>query len=671
MAIASLLGENETLAGTDEVAWAFRKLLEAQAPLVVCFDDIQWAEETFLELVESTALLSAGAPLLLLCMARLELLDRRPGWPGVLRLEPLPEDEAGALVGDAVPDEVRQRIVHASGGNPLFLTEMAALSDVDGGEVEVPATLRAVLTARLDQLDEPERRILERGAVEGELFHGGTVQALAPEETGVTPRLAALVRRDLVRPDRPMLPSEDAYRFRHLLIRDAAYDALPKATRAKLHRRFAVWLAEHGESLVELDEILGYHLEQGALYLAELGRPDPDLAEEASRRLATAGERARWRGDPDAAHSLLGRAVKLVEQPDVHLEVAFAMSHVAARDAGRLLEGAAQRADSRADAAGAALARGLAAQMRLWTGEGSIDEAEELGLAALPLLEEGGDHAGLAQMWFALAFGTYNYSDRFEQTVHAAETARGYETLVGTPHHRSDGLRAFALCFGPRPVGEVLRALDALDSAVRIDLARAVLIAMTGRIDVARDLAAAAAKHARELGQNALYEMAEIESLSGDHNASAELLGRALDWERERGLTGNFAYMLALQGREFALAARWDEAEQCVARACEHRTDSPGAQALRGQVAALVNANRRAHTEAEELGRDALKHIHRTDSPKLQADVYCDVAEVLEAAGRRDEAVAAWQEALERYERKGVIPLARRVRERLASLQPA
>ena len=268
-AIRSLLGESDAVSGTDEIAWAFRKLLEEQAPLVVCFDDIQWAEETFLDLVESTALLSTGAPLLLVCMARPELLDRRPGWPVTLRLEPLPEEEAGELVGDAVPDEVRERIVRASGGNPLFLTEMVALSDEGGGEVEVPPTLRALLAARLDQLDGPERRVLERGAVEGELFHRGAVQALAPEETEVMPRLAALVRRDLVRPDRPVLPREDAYRFRHLLIRDAAYDALPKATRADLHRRFAAWLEEHGEELVELDEILGYHLEQAA----QLSRP--------------------------------------------------------------------------------------------------------------------------------------------------------------------------------------------------------------------------------------------------------------------------------------------------------------------------------------------------------------------------------------------------------------
>jgi class 3 adenylate cyclase/tetratricopeptide (TPR) repeat protein len=668
-AIRSLLGETEAFAGTDEIAWAFRKLLEAQAPLVVCFDDIQWGEEKFLELIESTALLSVGAPLLLIGMARPELLDRRPGWPAVLRLEPLPADEAGALVGDAVPEEMRNRIVRASGGNPLFLTEMVALSDAEGGEVEVPATLRALLAARLDQLDEPERRVLERGAVEGELFHRGTVQALAPEETEVMPRLAALVKRDLVRPDRPILPSEDAYRFRHLLIRDAAYEALPKATRADLHRRFAEWLADHGQSLVELDEILGYHLEQAASYLAELGRSDPELAEEATRRLATAGEHARWRADPVAAHSLLGRAVRLVEQPDAHLEIAFAMSHVGARDAECLLEEAARRADDRADAAGAAFARGLAAQMRLWTGEGPIDDAEECGLAAPPLLEEKQDYAGLAQMWFALAFGVYNYADRFEQVVHAAEMARRYETLAGRPHERSDGLRAIGFVYGPRPLGEVRRALDELHSTVRVEHARAIALAMGGRFEDARVLVRATAERARELGQADQPEIAEIESLYGDHGAAAELLGLWIDWDLERGITGNIGYTLAWQSRELASAGRYDEAEHSIAQMLEHPHDQPGAQALWRQAAALVNANRGEHTEAEGLAREAVAHARTTDSLKYQADAYCDLAEVLETAGRRDEAITAWHEALERYERKEIVPLVRRIRERLAALQ--
>ena len=665
-AIDSLLGENDTFAVTDEIAWAFRKLLEAQAPLVVVFDDIQWGEETFLGLVESTALLSTGAPLLLLCMARPELLDRRPGWPAVLRLEPLPADEAGELVGD-VPDELRERILRASAGNPLFLTEMAAL----GEDAEVPATLRALLAARLDQLDEPERRVLERGAVEGELFHRGTVQALAPEETEVTPRLAALVRRDLVRPDRPQLPREDAYRFRHLLIRDAAYDALPKATRADLHRRFAAWLDEHGQSLVELDEILGYHLEQAARYLEELGKPDRVLAEEASRRLGAAGERMYWRGDRQAAHSLLRRAVALVDEPETHLAVRFALSHLAAHDAEPLLTEAAERADARSDPAAAAFARGTAAQMRLLTGDGTSDEAEELLRAALSLLEAKQDHAALAQTWFSLANGPYNFRGRHEQVLQAAEKARDHAALAGLPHQRSDYMCAAALLFGPRPVAEALERLEALGRSPMMDLMLAILLAMSDRIDEARELALTAGEQARQRGIPPHPEIAEIENVVGDHEAAAGQLGSWHDWIRQNVRSGEIGFALAWRGRELALAGRYEEAEQRIAETGENRPRSRDGEALRLQAAALVAAHGGEHREAERLARDALSEIHQTDSPKMQADAYCDLAEVLEAAGRRDEAVAAWHEALARYERKGVVPLARRVRERLAALQPA
>ncbi len=665
-AISSLLGENETFAGTDEIAWAFRKLLEAQAPLVVCFDDIQWGEETFLELVESTALLSTGAPLLLLCMARPELLDRRPGWPTVLRLEPLPEDEAGALVGDAVREDVRERIVRASGGNPLFLTEMAALGDADGGEVEVPATLRALLAARLDQLDEPERRVLERGAVEGELFHRGTVQALAPEETEVTPRLAALVRRDLVRPDRPVLPREEAYRFRHLLIRDAAYDALPKATRADLHRRFAEWLEEHGQSIVELDEILGYHLEQAARYLAELGRPDPVLGEQASSRLAAAGERARWRGDRDAAQPLFARALELLQEPDLHVEVALAMCDTSPRHSARLLDDIAERADARADIAGAALARTIASYAANWAGEGSLDEEERLAFAAIPLLEARNDYAGLAEVWFALANGVYNGRGQCEQIVRAAERAREYETLSGTPH-RSDRVQAMGLTYGPCPVDEALLRLDALDPSNWIDLERAVLLAMSDRMEEARALVDPVDQHARELGQSTDVWNAQIESLAGNHEAAAARFGAW--WQRKAaiGETSSIGSIAALQGRELCLLGRYEEAEQLVARAREQDEDNP----IWRQVAALVKANQGDHNDAEQLAREALRRVQEMEALQDEGDALSDLAEVLEAAGRRDEAIAAWHEALDRYERKGIIPLARRVRERLASLQPA
>ena len=144
-----------------------------------------------------------------------------------------------------MPDELRSRIAAAAAGNPLFIGEMLAMTQQAGDEVEVPASLKALLAARLDQLDPAERRVLECGSVEGEVFHRGAVQALTPEEAQVTPRLAALVRRKLIRSDRPQFAGEDGFRFRHLLIRDTAYHALPKTTRAELHERFAVGVEQH------------------------------------------------------------------------------------------------------------------------------------------------------------------------------------------------------------------------------------------------------------------------------------------------------------------------------------------------------------------------------------------------------------------------------------------
>ena len=252
VAIRSLLGESEAATSAEEIAWAFRKTLEQAAgerPLVVVFDDIQWGEETFLDLIEHVALLSSGASILLLCIARPELGERRPAWPVTLRLEPLRDEAVDELIPERIPGELRERIARAAGGNPLFIEEMRAIAAEAEGEVVVPPTLRALLAARLDQLETAERSVLERGAIEGEIFHRGAVQALAPDETQVTPRLAALVRKQLIRPDKSQVAGD------------------PPTTRCQ--RRCAqsstsasqTWLEQHGAELVELDE-LGYHLEQ-------------------------------------------------------------------------------------------------------------------------------------------------------------------------------------------------------------------------------------------------------------------------------------------------------------------------------------------------------------------------------------------------------------------------
>jgi class 3 adenylate cyclase/tetratricopeptide (TPR) repeat protein len=675
-AIVSLLGESEMVSGTDEIAWAFRKLLEEQAPLVVCFDDLQWGEETFLDLVESTGLLSTGGSLLLVCMARPELFDRRPGWPATLRLEPLPEEEAEALVGDAVPGDVRQRIVRASGGNPLFLTEMVALTG-GGVDVEVPATLRALLAARLDQLDEPERRVLERGAIEGELFHRGTVQALAPEETEVTPRLAALVRKQLVRPDRPVLPREDAYRFRHVLIRDAAYDALPKAVRADLHRRFAAWLEEHGRSLVELDEILGYHLEHAARYLDELGRPDPELAFAAGERLAAAGQRARWRADSRAAASLIERALVLTRPHrfDVHLEVDLAdmLWRSDLPHAVEIADAALSRAEAEGDEAATALARTAAAHSRLWAALVSADEAERIAREARPVLEAVGDDNGLVRVWMTLAV-VANARARFDDRARAGEQALLHARRAGQPYPDSFGI-AKALAFGPRPASEALAALDTLLPDLRYPgdaLARALLLAMLDRMQEARAVAIQAEERAHELGHTfEAYWLGELALVARDLPVAAAHLKTAYDALEESGSTEMLTTVASRLGYVLGRLGRHDEAEALAETGRELADpDDVGSQVYWRQAQALVRSARGEHADAELLAREALSWARRSDSPVIQGETLADLAQLLETAGHRDEAIAAWHEALECYERKQIIPVARRVRERLAAIQP-
>jgi class 3 adenylate cyclase/tetratricopeptide (TPR) repeat protein len=674
-AIRSLLGEAERDASPEEIAWAFRKLLEEQAPLVVVFDDIQWGEETFLDLVEGVALLSSGAPILFVCLARAELLSRRGEWPVTLRLEPLPEQAVEELIGDA-PAVIRKRIAAAAGGNPLFLTQMLAMAEEDA-EVDVPPTLRALLAARLDQLDSQERYVLERGAVEGEIFHRGAVQALAPAEPQVTPRLASLVRRQLIRPDRAQLPGEDGFRFRHLLIRDAAYDALPKSARAELHQQFADWLEQRGTDLVELDEILGYHLEQAARYRVELGQPDAALAQRAGDRLAAAGRRALRPGNEPPVRRLLTRALELTRPLglDVHLEVDLAVTfHMDEPErAAAICDAAAERAHALGDEPGEALARATAALHRLYVDpEPDVDELERQALAALPLLEEAEDHFGLSQIWVALGYGVANSRGRMEDWARAAEESIRHARAAGVRSPDDYGLLS-ALIFGPRPADEALRALDELlpDPSEPLDfLKRAYLLAMLGRLDEARSLTDRADERLRELGA-ARFEVwfADLAALAGDYEAAARYEQQAVaDFEKHGHLTFQAHYGAKL-GRWLCVLGRYDEAEPLAQLG--RKLEFQEAEWVWRQVQARVHAHRGEHADAERLAREAVAIVERTDQLTYQGDALCDLAEVLAAAGRPEEAAEALEQALDRYERKKNLAMGAQVRERMAELREA
>ncbi len=312
----------------QEIAWAVREWAEQMAqtqPLVLVFEDIHWAEEPLLELIEHLAAWVRSAPLLLLCLARPELLDLRPGWGGgklratAIELEPLlsseSEELAAALLAEhELPADVVEAVLDKTEGNPLFVEETIRMLMQDNGGApssRIPDTLQALIAARIDRLQPDEKLLLQRAAVIGRTFWANSVAALLPDEVDVAALLDDLLLRDfIVREQRSSITGEEAYRFKHVLIKEVAYAGLAKSSRADLHRRFAAWL--HGRVGEELTEIRGYHLDQACRMLAELdGAPPADLASETAAVLESAGRRAMAREANASARKLLLRSVEL------------------------------------------------------------------------------------------------------------------------------------------------------------------------------------------------------------------------------------------------------------------------------------------------------------------------------------------------------------------------
>jgi class 3 adenylate cyclase/tetratricopeptide (TPR) repeat protein len=676
-----------------EAQLSFRKLLEQEAahqPFVVVIDDLQWGEPTFLDLVEHVADLSRGAPIFLLCLARPDLLDVRPAWGGgklnaaTMLLEPLQPQECEQLIDSlgSADEQMRARIVIASEGNPLFLEEMLAILREEG-DVAVPPTIHALLQARLDTLGQDERSVVERGAVEGEVFHRGAVLELAPE-ADVDMQLPALVRKEFIRPHTPLLPDDDAYRFRHLLIRDAAYESLPKETRAGLHERFAVWLDEHAQ-LVEQDEIVGYHLEQAAHYRRDLGTPDERLDRLASERLGAAGRRALGRSDYAAGINLLERATGLLPRGDdqrVSLlpELGFALIDTARfDDVSRCAEEAAESPEPRWQAY-AVLLTGLVEAMR---GSQSVDDLGAVIAQSKSAFAQLGEELGLAR--------TIYWDGQLEWTrCRARAAADAYRLALAHAEPAGDrrlvqeclARRARTFVHSPTHVQEARRELEALlEQTQGLLLVQGHTKRSLGQLAAARgDFESASAyfvpgrEALREAGlvvehAGAAQSAAFIERMAGDFKAEERELRAGLarlDELGERSYASTTAMQLAdcLRRQE-----RDDEASALVREVRERSVEGDLVNVLGADATeAHLRARRGENDEAERLALRAVEVAETTDFWDVRGDCLEALAAVHAASGRTAQARAAYERAVAVYFEKGATVPAERVRELVAEL---
>jgi DNA-binding SARP family transcriptional activator/tetratricopeptide (TPR) repeat protein len=707
---AALSPRGQGVFSAAEIFWATRRLLETLArrePLLVVFDDLHWAEATFLDLVEALAAQAEDAPMLLLCLARPELLEQRPAWPAgarrtvFIQLEPLADDDAATLLDALVevppPAWGRKQLLEAAAGNPLFLEQLvASLSEqrrADG--LPLPPTIQALLAARLERLGPGERAVLARAAILGMSFAVPAIAELLPEEARAPlgRHLQALVAKGLVESRRSNTTAEQGFRFRHVLVQQAAYRSVPKSLRADLHERFARWLARGAGQGAGDDEILGYHLEQAYRYRTELGRagpPERALAAQAAERLAAAGRAALTRGDLPAGARLLERAVVLLPLEDSARSALLPTLGLALLESGRLADAdrilgeGIERASARNDSRLEARARVEQQFVRLQAGSSrGIAQARRVADAALAVLAEHGDDLGQCRAWCLRAWIGWTGAliavadDAWRRAAEHARRAGDQRELFEIL-----GWRASAAVWGPAPVSQAIARCTAIRDQVRASpVAVAVTLhplgllhAMDGDFDQARRLV--------RQGNEILDEFDRLHSAVSHHEALVELLAgqpaaaeerlrlgyRRLEEMGERALLATTAAMLAqavhAQGHLQEANAFCQVSERTAAA-----EDLPTQVKWRGVRAKLLGWEGRTG-EAAVLAREAVRLAAPTDMLTMRADALLDLAEVLRLSGPSAEADAVARQALALYERKEDRVSAARARPLLAAGTP-
>jgi predicted ATPase/class 3 adenylate cyclase len=724
--IKGLLAEDDAPASVQETFWALRRLVQqvaADRPVVLVLDDIQWAEPTLLDLLEYLSEWLLDTPVLLVCLARPELTEVRPGWlegqpnSTLLRLQPLSTRGVGQLIrnlvaGAELAPEAESRIVEVAEGNPLFVEETLRmlvdeeLLQLDAGRwtvtgdltrASIPPTIHALVAARLDRLPPEERAVVERASVMGRQFWWGAVTEVSPPELAgsVGRALQSLSRRDLIRRGHSQLEGEDAFEFQHIVIRDTAYAELPKELRADLHERVAAWIARRAVSRTdEVEELTAYHWEQSYRVRLELGPMTPrteQLGRRAAAQLTSAGRQAYTRGDMPAAVTLLTRADALLSEDDgQRLEglptLAFALMEVGQFERLFAVTAEAQRlAAASGDPGRAAVGTILELYIRLFTSpEHWTDEAQREARAAMDTFQRLGDERGLARGWSLLGL-VHLTTGRFAAAQDAWEKSAEHAAAAGEHRDEMEALcwAMVSLWAGPATVDEGLRRATEVQERAGSDhkvratamFIRAAFEAARGDLLVARQLIGQARSLLQEVALTVwiagpLAQAAGvIEQTSGDYRAAERELRQAYTTLLESGEMSWTPTVAALLGQALYAQGRFDEAFDLAERSRDMAAgEDVTTQVLWRRVAAPVHARRGQEREAEQLAREALDFAAGTDSSPLRGHAWAGQAEVMALCGRSAESAEAAAEAVGTFERRGDLRTAQTILAQLAEL---
>jgi class 3 adenylate cyclase/tetratricopeptide (TPR) repeat protein len=714
--VTEVLGLTPPSGGAEEVPWALRRFVEALSrdrPLVLVIDDVQWAEAGLVDVLEDLARRVTTA-VLLLCVARPDLTEVHPDFvertgAELLRLERLEGDQAASLLEVLVgpgglPGDVGARILEAAEGNPLFVEELLGMLVDEGqlsfesgrwvvvgevADIAMPPSISAVLTARLDRLPSPERTVVESASVVGQEFELSAVTTLVPDELRLplSGHLSALERRELVLTADPTPLDAHAYRFQHLLVRDAAYEGMAKAARASTHEGAAGWLASAaGARISEYEAIVGYHLEQAYRLKAELGPTTPadeELARRAVESLARAGRRALAAEDFAGAETLLGRAADLTPAGAERVELLLALGEavLGRGDLGRV-DTIATEARRDAERLGDDRLRAHAvvalSHVRRWTGAADAPATEDLE-RAVSVFAAHGDERGLALAWLDLAQPDWAQG-RVERAEGMARRALDHARRAEdrTTVARLLGNLGLSAVVGPQPTSVAVGICEEYAREVggsrvieaRLGQCTAQLSAMRGDVDAARALLARCRATYAELGkpdEEAILgvDLALVERLAGDDAAAERELRACYDVLERIGeqwvlstVAGELVHLLVARGEQ-------DEAARYLAVAEEAAGEEDLVTLLlvqRGRARLLARAGRL--DEAEGWARRAVARAATTEWSNDRAGALTDLGEVLRLQGDDQGAAMAFAEALTLYDAKENLVEAERLRRR-------